>query len=50
MVDLWGEELMICTLCGTVHNNDDKHTCNPLDIPPKGKQKKIGDSAFSDVV
>lgn len=41
--------MAFCTQCGTLHNDEDKHVCNPKDIPQKGKIKKKGSSVFEDI-
>jgi hypothetical protein len=35
--------MAICTKCGAIMHDDDalKHNCNPIDLPEKGKIKRI---------
>jgi hypothetical protein len=44
-----GLKMAICTLCGTLHHDGDKHICNSSDLPEKGKEKKYGNITFTDV-
>ena len=32
--------IMICTICGAIFNIEDKHVCDPAEIPAKGFVKK----------
>jgi hypothetical protein len=30
--------MAFCTMCGTVHHNEDIHQCKPEEVPEKGKE------------
>ena len=41
---------MICTQCGTIYHDEDRHTCNPLNLPIKGKAKQPKTDTIDSVV